>query len=286
MSNYKYLSMEYGVFRNADCNIHKSHGTLPAMQMHYHDFYQIYLITKGQLNHSTPSDQIILNSGDCFIIPPSFPHCIGRGTETPEFYSFSFRRNFLPESAVEHPPVKALMELLSPESLKLGLSLSSRDVHLLEQLLSHALEEYEGQRNGWECAVQGILSAILVILARAYTPDGHGDIPSPAAIQDSISYINQHFRENLRLEDILSRFHFSASGFYRAFRAHTGKSFQEYLTDCRTGLACTLLQDTDKPISVIANLCGSWDYTTFYRSFRKKTGMPPAKYRQARRQKH
>lgn len=285
MQPVRYLSMEYGSIRSPFCNIHKSHGTLPATQMHYHDFYQIYFITKGQLHHRAESDQTTLHSGDCFIIPPNFPHCIGRGVDMPEFYSFSFRRDFLPESALSHPPVRALMELLKPESLKLGLSLSSRELHRLEQQLSHALDEFNGQQPGWECAVQGILSVILVMFARAYSPDNHPETPAQPAIQDSIGYINLHFRENLCLEDLLRQFHFSASGFYRAFRTHTGKSFQEYLTDCRIDLACTLLQDTDKPLSVIADLCGIWDYSVFYRSFRKKTGMSPAQYRRARQKK-
>lgn len=283
MSDCKYLSMEYGSVRNSFCNIHKSHGTNPAAQMHYHDFYQLYLITRGQLHHRAEDQQLTLYSGDCFIIPPYFPHCIGRGVETPEFYSFSFRKDFLPEGAAEHAPIAALMELLKPESLKLGLSLSGRELHRLEQLLSHALEEFEGQQPGWECALQGVLCAVLVIFARAYAA-GRPEAPVASAIQDSIGYINLHFREDIRLKDLLRRYHFSGSGFYRAFRAHTGKSFQQYLTDCRIDLACTLLRDSDQPASVISDSCGFGDYSSFYRSFQSKTGVSPAQYRKTRRQ--
>lgn len=278
MGQYKYLPLEYGTIREPICNVHKSQGTLPATKMHYHDFYQVYYLTKGRLCHRSESGERMLCSGDCFIIPPYFPHRIGKVEGDPEFYSFSFRRDFLPDSTLSTPPVSGLMELLRPESMKLGLTMSGRALYGLEQLFALALREFEGQRMGWECALGGILSAILVTLARAY---GQGDAPTlpQREMQACIRYVDQHFREELKVCDLLERFHFSPSGFYRRFLDAAGQSFSAYLSARRIEYACLLMGKQDRPLAEIAQLSGSWDYSSFYRSFKKQMGISPAQYR-------
>jgi len=229
MVQYKYLSMEYGSIHSEFCNIHKSSGTLPATKMHYHDFYQIYFITKGKMLHRTPEQQCLLHSGDCFIIPPHFPHSIEKGKESPEFYAFSFRPDFLDVAVLSLLP-----QLQTPETLRLGLSLSGGEIHMLEQLLECCLREFEQQSFGWETAAKGMLQAILVLFSRAYS-DVHPVFTGQSAIIECVQYVDTHFREDIRLDKLLPRYHFSVSGFYRAFREMTGKSFRQYLTQKEDG---------------------------------------------------
>lgn len=277
MAQYKYLPMEYGSIRSDFCNIHKSSGTFPATRMHYHDFYQIYFITKGQLLHRSAQQQVLLRSGDCFIIPPQFVHSIGKGQEAPEFYAFSFRPDFSDASVLGLLP-----QLQAPETLRLGLKLSGGEIQAPEQLLECCLREFLQQAPGWETAVKGMLQAILVLFARAYG-DAHPVSSHQSAVMECIQYVDAHFREDIHLETLLSRFHFSVSGFYRAFREMTGKSFQQYLTQKRLEQACYLLRSTDLPLQTVAVQCGYGDYSVFYRAFRKHVGLNPSQYPRARK---
>lgn len=272
MSQYKYLPMEYGPIRSDFCNIHKSSGTFPATRMHHHDFYQLYFITKGQLLHRSSRQQSLLRSGDCFIIPPQFPHSIEKGQQAPEFYAFSFRPDF-PQTAVPG----LLPQLQTPETLRLSLSLSGGEVHMLEQLLGCCLREFEQQAPHWETAVKGMLQAILVLFSRAYA-DEHPVSSRHSAITECLSYVDAHFHEPLRLEELLHRYHFSPSGFYRAFREATGKNFQQYLTQKRLEQAVFLLRSTNLPLQTVAVQCGYEDYSVFFRAFRKHWGLTPSQY--------
>ena len=272
MVQYKYLSMEYGIIRSEFCNIHKSSGTLPATQMHYHDFYQIYFITKGKMLHRTPEQQCLLHSGDCFIIPPHFPHSIEKRKEPPEFYACSFRSDFL-DAAV----LRMLPQLQMPETLRLGVSLSAGEIYMLEQLLECCLREFEQQSFGWETAVKGMLQAIIVLFSRAYS-DTYPVFTGQSAIIECVLYVDTHFREEICLEKLLSQYHFSVSGFYRAFREATGKSFRQYLTQKRMEHVGFLLRSTNLPLQAIADQCGYTDYSAFYRAFRKHVGLSPAQY--------
>jgi hypothetical protein len=223
MEQGNYLALEYGEIRNPLCNVHRSRGTLPATRLHYHDFYQIYLLVKGALRHETPSDAQVLYSGDCFVIPPAFPHRIRRLAEDTEFYAFSFRREFLWGAA--DPAAVALLETLTPGDARLKISLSGTQLSGLEQLLEYSLKEFTAQQPGWETAVRGILTAVLVLLSR--------EAPEPAdqGIRECVAYLDAHISQPICLADLLQRCHLSASTFYRSFRAFT---FPRFITSNTT----------------------------------------------------
>lgn len=274
MENAKYLALEYGSIRSPLCNVHRSRGTQPAARFHYHDFYQIYFVIKGILRHETRTEAETLYSGDCFVIPPDFPHRIRRLAEDTEFYAFSFRREFLTASA--DPAAVALLEKLTPGHTRPRLSLSAEQLSGLEQLLVYCLREFSGQREGWETAVRGVLTAILVLLSR--------QSPEPAdpenGIWECIAYLDAHICEPVPVSRLLEQYHFSASTFHRSFCRCTGRSFRDYVTEKRMEKACALLRQTRLPAARIAELCGYADYAGFYRAFAGRTGVSPRKYRQ------
>ena len=86
-------------------------------------------------------------------------------------------------------------------------------------------------------------------------------------IFDVLQYINDHFTEPLKLEDIARRF--------------AGRSVYEYILYRRVQLAKENLL-TDISLSEVADRSGFGDYSGFLRSFRRMTGMAPNAYRKQR----
>lgn len=62
-----------------------------------------------------------------------------------------------------------------------------------------------------------------------------------------------------------------------------GLTPQQLITKTRITAAATLLRETDKPVSEIAQACGFFDHSAFARSFRSATGVTPTEYRKAHR---
>lgn len=268
MESAKYLALEYGKIRNPSCNVHKSQGTLPATHLHYHDFYQIYFLIKGKLIHYCGSDECLLHSGDCFILPPNVAHRIEKtGTDT-LFYSFSFREAFLPQGVT----APCLTES------HVCLTLDGDNLIRTEKLLRCALEEFEGQQSGWEDALRGLLMAVLAIASRAENT-GRSRQWEGDAVADCIQYIQENLDSALLLEDLQQQYHLSASTFYRQFRRRTGESFREYVQGKRIERAYMLLRQTQLPLLQVAQQCGFGNYSGFYRAFREKTGLSPKEYR-------
>src|SRR5262249_283933 len=92
-------------------------------------------------------------------------------------------------------------------------------------------------------------------------------------------YIEGHFGAALDRDTLARIAHLSLSSFSRFFKAHTGKTFWEFVNEVRVGHACRLLLEGDDNLTEIALLCGFVDGTSFDRSFRRTKSMSPRQFR-------
>lgn len=92
-------------------------------------------------------------------------------------------------------------------------------------------------------------------------------------------YVQQHFGENLTLEDVCAAIGFSVSYFSVLFKRETGEGFAKYLTRVRMDRAKELLQDTTLPVAEICAQVGYSDLRYFTQTFKKVTSLNPGQYR-------
>ena len=69
----------------------------------------------------------------------------------------------------------------------------------------------------------------------------------------------------------------------RGFHEHYGASIGEYVRNARLDWAAARLVQTDAPLATLALEAGFADQSHFTRSFKRRTGLPPGKYRRAHR---
>jgi len=100
------------------------------------------------------------------------------------------------------------------------------------------------------------------------------------AAELGIAYIESHFRESCKLEDISAYAHLSPVYFHHVFTAATGKTPYEYLTALRLEEAKRLILTGGSPMSDIAEQCGFSSQSYFNAVFKQKTGETPREYRQ------
>ena len=127
--------------------------------------------------------------------------------------------------------------------------------------------------------VSAFASTSFARFSRKYSSNSAITYRTNSNVWDCIDYINGHFKEDIKLKDVLEKFHFSHSTFLRAFTANTGKNFRTYLIDCKIEYACALLRETNKPSAIISSECGFYDYSAFYRAFCRRMKISPNKYR-------
>ena len=108
-------------------------------------------------------------------------------------------------------------------------------------------------------------------------------------IQDEMDrardYFEQHYNEDISIEQYAASRSMSSSWFNRSFRNAMGTSPMKYILDIRIRNAQLLIETTDYPIGDIATIIGYDNPMYFSRLFRKAKGLSPAKYRKVYREK-
>lgn len=97
-------------------------------------------------------------------------------------------------------------------------------------------------------------------------------------IHKAMSYIQQHYNEDLTREDVADAVFLSSAYFSRFFKQKTGLSFIDYLTTVRMQKAIELL-GTRMKVGEIANKVGYLSRNRFFINFRQYSGYTPTEYR-------
>ena len=93
-------------------------------------------------------------------------------------------------------------------------------------------------------------------------------------------YINTHYKDEIRLDDLAQLVGMTPTAFSRFFRLRTGKALSEYIVDVRLGNAARRLVNTTDSVSEICYTCGFNTLSNFNRLFRKRKGCNPTEFRE------
>lgn len=140
----------------------------------------------------------------------------------------------------------------------------------LKRMLESVDEEREHEKSG---APQ--------IVAESITKNGHNEQQS--FVDESMRYIQKHFKERLTLQMVASRVYMNAQYFSRVFKRETGVTFTEYVNKLKIQYACKLLETTNYPAYRISSECGFTDPSYFNRVFFAQMNMTPKKYKKLSR---
>lgn len=98
-----------------------------------------------------------------------------------------------------------------------------------------------------------------------------------AVIQRIVSYINEHFTENISVKSLAALFGLSPTNFSKIFKTHSGMKPIEYITLLRMKRAKDLLIAKQR-LKTVARSVGYNDELYFSRIFKKTVGVPPTIY--------
>ena len=104
-------------------------------------------------------------------------------------------------------------------------------------------------------------------------------VPAPNRMQQVITYINEHYRETIHLQDICDHFNLSQSALSHEFTRYTNRGVYDYILFRRIVWARQMIL-SGAPLGEIAERSGFSDYSNFLRIFTKLMGMSPREYRE------
>lgn len=255
-----------------------------ALQMHYHDFYEIIYIAEGEFSSLVNNVTYHLHKGDFLLLDRNVMHN----------YHYVEGR---------HENSRRIVLWISPdtlESLSGGLTDLSACFHhpgiyayhfpiyyeemLRNLLVKIALEEApDMQLEGGKKLLDRVnLTQFFLYLNELSARKSFSHHPREStrhSLVERVSvYMDEHLDEDISVEELAKHLHLSKFYLLHRFKELTGTTLHAFLTDKRLIRACEYLQ-SELAIGEIGNLCGFNDYSVFLRNFKKAYDMSPREYR-------
>ena len=262
----------------------KAYPRNPGFQvMHWHDDLQFILVQSGKIAVQTLSDSAEATVGEGFFINKDVIHYVKRLGRC-SYYSFLFPSYFLEFYAGS--PVREMVESVT-ENAQISLLHFDKTVKWQEEILNHLQQLAQvGKEKGafypYEVLVQ--LSCIWLILQKnLLLPQKRTQSEKTLRIQKMLRYLEEHYGEEISLEDLAKSANISKSECSRCFKTSLNTTPYRYLTEIRLSKAAQFLKETEQPVGEIAQAVGFHQASHFGKCFKEKTGYTPAEYRKRKR---
>lgn len=105
------------------------------------------------------------------------------------------------------------------------------------------------------------------------------EAPGNTGIENVMSYIQEHYCEDITLSDIAEKVYLNPIYISRLIKEHMGKNYTELLMELRVEKAVDLLKNTDMYVYEIAEVVGYGNLKYFYKIFKRVKGKSPNDFR-------
>ena len=279
------ISDGVAVFPRTDLQIGTSRSAqqLPS-ELHGHDCMEIAFIESGSGLYVYEGTESRVEAGDVFVVLPHHEHQYAKteGLAVSNVLFYDDGSIPLLRELSTLPAYRALFQLepalRQADEMRGRLRLGGdrlRELLGLARKLGEALHSEEDS----SAAVATIHFLKLVTdLCAAYDKISPRMGRSLLLVSKAMSYIEQNFREDLRVEDLAKLGNLSLRSFQRHFQRAAGMPVIRYINEQRFQEACRLLNEGRSNVAETALRSGFHDANYFSTRFRKKYGMTPKQY--------
>lgn len=264
--------------------------------MHLHDFYELNFIIDGKGYHYFNNGCYEIGKNDIFIIPPGYWHGYYPVQSIKVFHIMLHKQFFIQYSKeMSLLPAYPIMFTMEPSYGSKGISryylnLSDEQMARLLPQLKAICDFYSESSNDIAPMSNALSVYIVSYICNIYKEkyifgkDEFWDNSVSSSILKCISYIQEHYSENITLDRLIELSSVSRATLFRYFIKLTGAAPMSYLNSFRLIKAREMLREDELSIADIAAACGFYDSSHFNRFFKKIYGCTPGRYRRDCRQ--
>lgn len=236
--------------------------------LHSHDYFELFVITKGSASHSFKGIKQTISAGTISLIAPYEQHQFLKSEYEHEHFNL----------AIESASFKQICDILSPKmysSLINGqrsYKMSEVEFEYFNALLKLILTSNEQQS---KILIKSIAISIIAQLVR-FENDGE---TFPNWLKDFCEKIklSEYFLKSV--EELSKLVPYSRSILNAEFKKHMNDTLISYITKLRMNYASNLLAFSDYSIVEICNMTNYSSLSHFNRTFKNTMGYTPAEYR-------
>lgn len=248
-------------------------------------FARLYLVTEGCALIKCQNEEILLQKGFLYLIPPFKKHtdiCTGHFAhyyihlyEDPSSGCRIFSEYEFPTSLQMEKLDISLMERMCEINPTLALQQSNPSCYDNSQTLSENIRRNSIRELSTKMESHGI---VLQLLSRFFRNAKQKYSLKENRMQSVMEYISDHLYENLEVNTLAAIACMSPDHFIRTFRKTIGETPKQHISRRLMEQAQILLSTSNLSIKSISESLG-YDDSYFIRVFKKKIGQTPHQYR-------
>lgn len=254
-----------------------------VVNLHWHQEMEIIVIKKGCGMVSVDLVSYFVQAGDLVFVAPGQLHSIAqKEQEKMEYENILFKPGLLKSAGYDMCYDNFLGPFFEGKiSLYPVFQGERKDYQEIADMIQRIDDLCDRKPYGYQVAVKGHLFCLF------FTLISNGEKKEPKTIRQKslektkviLSYVAEHFQQEITIEEIASQCYYSKSHFMKFFKEVMGVTFIQYLNDYRLDVAAKLLTTTSDSIYEVALDVGFDNLSYFNRCFKKKYGMTPGQYR-------
>lgn len=246
------------------------------LDYHFHEFDKLVILLEGSVNYLVEEQSYDLPPWSVLLVRHHAIHkaVIDRSRPYERIILYLDRQYF--ERTF---PGAGLMDCFDQADRRRRYLLTATEVQLAE--IKAAVSAYEkaaaDTRLGAQTMRETLIIQLLIHINRLHeaAPE-RAVVRGDPKVQEALSYINEHFREELSVEILAERLYLSPYHFMRLFKAQTGSTVHAYVRQKRLMHAARLIRE-GTPAAKAAAESGFGDYSAFHRAFKESFGVSPGK---------
>ena len=232
-----------------------------SINPHFHNSIEFVYAVEGKTEVFIGENKYILNPHELYAVPSNIIHS-NKNIGENHIYSIVFSKSFFKSFEFDYP------KLFFPATLK--------NHEQNKKLLLPMLEEYH---DSWikhkqappTIKKQAFIFNFLYTLTTLYNLSPISNLKHNQIITSILTYIDEHYAEDLNLETLAKQFNYSPQYFSSLFNKNLHINLNNYINTIRLQKVQEILNNKtqDLPISTIAMDCGFQSLATFYRALNK-----------------
>lgn len=239
---------------------------IDSFSLHRHYEAELIYCLEGELTADINGEKVSLVTGETVCVGSFAPHSYeAKGTARVVLVNFGYE--LLREDFLSFMSLGNFYKLYSDNHNVSGKMRETAQI--LENPVSFSRLELTGQ-------LFSLSAELLRDLAVGEYSEKH---PELERIAPALRLSETNYTDNITIDDACRETGLSPGNFCTLFKNAVGTGFHAYLNHKRTQTAGLLLRQTELSVQEVAGLSGFSDIKTFYRVFRKETGVSPLNFR-------
>lgn len=241
---------------------------------HFHNYYEIIYVVKGELVNLIDKNSITLKENECIIQFPDTKHSI---------ISFDDKKSIAINITINkdfftHSYFKVLFEstniFIKPDEPSKRKYIISKDMSsITKKIIGILLDIFLNEEEYSQLSFENVLVLLLMEILK------NSLIKEDDFTNKLYNYINQNIT-TVTLISAADYFGYHSKYFSSLVKKKTGKSFIDILIEKRINKGAYYLMYTNYSNTKVCELIGYDNYLSFYSNFKKIYGVSPTEYRQ------